>query len=120
MDVHDLERELQELARALTAPAPGECLAHYLGRMLSAHGCRGHRFTRLWARSRARGTPDGLVRWAAASGGCCCDCEVVVNSLSRPSARRRGGALCEAAVARLTADDDAPELACTGVAGGRP
>ena len=120
MDVQDLEGALQALAEELTAPAAGECLAHYLGRMLGEHGCAGHRFTRRWAQGRTRGTPDGLVRWAAASGGLCCDCEVVMNSLSRPGARRRAGALCDAALASLEADDEAPPAACSGVPGSRP
>ena len=119
MDVQDLETELQARAQELTAPGSGECLAHYLGRMLDDHGCAGHRFTRRWAAGRTRGTPDGLVRWASARGGLCCDCEVVMNSLSRPSARSRAGMLCDAAVAQLSRGDDEPVAACSGVPGGR-
>ena len=123
MDVQSIELELQELSEAVTAPAAGECLSCYLERMLGHFGCAGHRFTRRWARSRSRGTEDGLVRWAAARGGCCCDCEVVMNSLSRESARRRGGVLCGAALARLLAYDeqvrDRPVERCTGVSGSR-
>jgi len=52
-----------------------------------------------------------------------CDCEVALNSLSRVSARRRGGALCADAVARLMATDDTrrdrPLDRCSGVSGSR-
>ncbi len=112
------ELELRRLSELLTAPGRRECLACYLGRMLPEFGCRGHRFTRRWARSRARGTEDGLVRWAASRGGCCCDCEVVLNSLAGPGARRRGGVLCAAAVRRRE-DDAAGPRGCSGVPGGR-
>ena len=122
MDVQQIEEELQELSEEVTRPRPRECLACYLDRMLTTFGCAKHRFTRRWARGRARGTEAGLVRWAATLGGLCCDCEVVFNTLSRSSARRRGGVLCAASLARL----DAPEghvppgpVVCSGVDGGR-
>ena len=123
MDVQTIEADLQELSEQVTAPGARECLACYLDRMLGQFGCAGHRFTRRWARGRARGTEGGLVRWAVASGGCCCDCEVAVNSLSRLSARRCGGALCAAAVARLLSPEDEvrgrPPERCSGVSGNR-
>jgi len=123
VDVQVIEAELQELSEEVTAPRPRECLACYLDRMLRQFGCAGHRFTRRWARGRARGTEDGLVRWAVASGGCCCDCEVAINSLSRLSARRRGGALCADALARLVSSEDEvrdrPLDSCSGVSGSR-
>ncbi len=120
MDVDVLERELAALSEQLTAPFPRECLCCYLNRMLDAYGCAQHRSTRRWARSRPRGSEDGLVRWASERGGCCCDGEVVVNSLRRPrSASRRGGVLCADAVARLEAGDgsdaDTEPPACSGV-----
>lgn len=116
MDVQTLEHELQLLAEALVAPRPGECLWCYLHRMLDEHGCAGHRFTRRWARGRRRGTEDGLVRWASDRGGCCCDCEVVMNALVRGDAVRRGGALCAAAGRdRYREDLPAQDACCTGV-----
>lgn len=121
-DVQDLEQGLHALSEEMTAPGSQECLSCYLAQMLARYGCVGHRFTRRWARSRRRGTEGGLVRWAADSGGLCCDCEVTMNSLSRPSAGRRGGVLCDGAAARLAASDeavrDAPLPLCTGVPGG--
>jgi hypothetical protein len=123
MNAQILELELQVLSEKLTAPAPRECLSCYLERMLTQFGCARHRFTRRWAQARTRGTPDGLVRWASNLGGCCCDCEVVMNVLWKPSARRRGGVLCQAAVERCLSGDeevqDAPVPACSGVGGGR-
>lgn len=121
MDVLALERQLAALSEQLTAPAPGECLDHYLDRSLGQFGCTGHRFTRRWARSRRRGTEDGLVRWATARGGCCCDCEVVQNALWRGDARRRGGVLCAGALGwrrRVRAgEESAAWPTCSGVAG---
>lgn len=117
-----VELELQELAEELTAPRPQECLACYLWRVLPEFGCAGHRLTRRWARGRARGTPDGLVRWASALGGCCCDCEVVMNVLRKRTARRRGGVLCDAAVRAVDEAErgrDVPLGPCSGVRGGR-
>jgi hypothetical protein len=114
-----IELALQELSQELTAPHPGECLSCYLHRMLGEFGCAQHRFTRRWAQGRARGTPDGLVRWASALGGCCCDCEVVMNVLGKRSARRRGGVLCAATREQLDAVDeqvrDGPVPPCSGV-----
>lgn len=116
--VQTLERELAALSEELTAPEAGECLACYLERMLTQHGCtHDHRFTRRWAHSRRRGSPDGLVRWAQSRGGLCCDCEVVFNSLSRASARRRAGVLCDAALAWLTSEQTGPAPACSHVPG---
>lgn len=43
--------------------------------------------------------------WAVATGGCCCDYEVIMNSLGRRSTRRRG-LLCPEAIAELEVDDD--------------
>lgn len=120
MDVAMLESALADLSERWTAPLSGECLDCYLRRMLDAYGCAGHRFTRRWARGRPRGTEDGLVRWAADRGGCCCDCEVVLNSLRRRRAPvRRGGVLCALAVARQEAEEADVEVllppGCSGV-----
>lgn len=115
MDVQVIERELQQLADELIAPGRHECLSCYLERVLRVFGCAGHRFTRRWATGRVRGTPDGLVRWAARRGGLCCDCEVLMNSLRGSTAARRGGVLC--AAARRHLDDEAP-FTCSGVDGG--
>lgn len=62
-----------------TAPGDGECLRCYLLRMLAVHGCDGtHRWTNQWRRARAP-RAAGLMRKLARRGGCCCDCEVVLN-----------------------------------------
>lgn len=101
--VADAERFLSDLGADLTDPRPGECLYHYLLRMLDEFGCCGHRFTERWARDRrVRGRP--VLVWAIATGGCCCDCEVILNSLGRRSTRRRG-LLCPEALAELEAAD---------------
>jgi hypothetical protein len=98
-----LEASLAASSQQLTAPLPDECLLHYLERMLSEFGCVGHRFTERWAQGRkVRGRP--VMVWARATGGCCCDCEVVMNSLGRRSTRRRG-LLCREAIAELEAQD---------------
>ncbi|MDP9435550.1 MAG: DUF2695 domain-containing protein [Actinomycetota bacterium] len=71
--------------------------------MLREHGCAGHRFTKRWAEGRkVRGRP--VLQWAFATGGCCCDCEVVMNSFGRPSSRSEG-LLCDEAWAELEAAD---------------
>ncbi len=102
--IAQLETSLVESAEQLTAPLPDECLLHYLQRMLSEFGCAGHRFTERWAQGRkVRGRP--VMVWAVATGGCCCDCEVVTNSLGRRSTRRRG-LLCPEAIAELEAAND--------------
>lgn len=122
VQILELEAELQSLSEELTAPARRECLSCYLVRMLTAVSCNSsHRFTRRWARSRRRGTEDGLERWAAASGGCCCDCEVIINSLHSASAGRRGGVECTVASAWRDAcaagTTEAGPPPCAGVPG---
>jgi hypothetical protein len=98
------EAVLAEHADVLTRPGPGECLYHYLLRMLEQHGCRGHRFTEQWAAGRrVRGRP--VLQWAVETGGCCCDCEVILNSFGKRSTRRVG-LLCRAARAELAAHDE--------------
>ncbi len=101
--VAQVEASLAVASEQLTAPLTGECLLHYLQRMLGEFGCTGHRFTERWARGRkVRGRP--VMVWAVQTGGCCCDCEVIMNSLGRRSTRRRG-LLCAEAVAELEAED---------------
>ena len=76
------ETELRAVSERLTAVRPGECLACYLGRMLAEFGCTGdHRFTTRWRAAQRRPMP-ALLRWLAERGGCCCDCEVVLNVFS--------------------------------------
>jgi hypothetical protein len=102
--VVQLETALADTAEQLTAPLAGECLLHYLERMLAEFGCAGHRFTERWARGRkVRGRP--VMVWAVATGGCCCDCEVIMKSLGRRSTRRRG-LLCAEALAQLAEQDE--------------
>jgi hypothetical protein len=99
----ETERLLRAAGAALTDPLPDECLLHYLLRMLEQFGCSGHRFTERWASGhRVRGRP--VMQWAVETGGCCCDCEVVLNSLGRRSSRRRG-LLCPEALQELEAAD---------------
>ena len=99
----ELEAALVQTSERLTAPRPDECLLHYLQRMLSEFGCAGHRFTKRWSEGRkVRGRP--VLVWARETGGCCCDCEVIMNSLGRRSTRRRG-LLCAKAVSELEAED---------------
>lgn len=103
-EIRELEASLAQTSDELTAPLPEECLLHYLRRMLDEFGCAGHRFTERWARGRkVRGRP--VLVWAADTGGCCCDCEVIMNSLGHRSSRRRG-LLCPEAVAELEAQDE--------------
>ena len=100
----ELESSLAATSEQLTAPLPDECLLHYLERMLAEFGCRGHRFTERWAQGRkVRGRP--VLAWAVANGGCCCDCEVVLNSFRRKAGRRKG-LLCAEAIAELEAEYD--------------
>jgi hypothetical protein len=97
------EQLLASHSAELTDPREGECLYHYLDRMLETLGCAGHRFTERWAKDRrVRGRP--VLEWAVATGGCCCDCEVIMNSFRARSNRRRG-LLCADALRELEQDD---------------
>jgi len=103
--ISEIEAELTATADHLIAPKTDECLLHYLELMLDEFGCQGHRFTQRWGRS-PRGRGKRALSWAKRSGRCCCDCEVVMNSLpslSRPSPYRTA-LLCPAAIAELNAD----------------
>ena len=73
------EAELIDLAERLTAPGERECLRCYLLRMITEFGCDGsHRWTIRWRDLRAA-QPGGLLRQLKMRGGCCCDCEVLMN-----------------------------------------
>lgn len=74
-----VETELVSLARQLTEPGRRECLRCYLVRMISEFGCDGtHRWTERWRDLRAP-RARGLVQRMQRRGGCCCDCEVILN-----------------------------------------
>jgi hypothetical protein len=96
----DAEKALTMHSAELTAPQPAECLYHYLGRMLQEFGCRGHRFTITWAQAprTIRGRP--VLEFVQAHGGCCCDCEVLMNTFRRPASRRKD-LVCPAGLAEL-------------------
>ncbi|MGD0560288.1 MAG: DUF2695 domain-containing protein [Streptosporangiaceae bacterium] len=60
-------------------PAERECLRCYLRRLLSNLGCDGTKtWTTRWTRRRAP-RDTGLLRRIENLGGCCCDCEVLLN-----------------------------------------
>jgi Protein of unknown function (DUF2695) len=74
-----VEAELIELSGLLTEPGERECLRCYLLRMIYEFGCDGrHRWTVRWRNSRAPKS-RGLLRRLQQLGGCCCDCEVLLN-----------------------------------------
>jgi hypothetical protein len=74
-----VESELAELSLRLTEPEERECLRCYLLRMMDEFGCDGtHRWTLRW-RDRRSPRSRGLIRRLARLGGCCCDCEVILN-----------------------------------------
>lgn len=100
------EQVLKSTAAELTTPQEAECLYHYLCRMLDQHGCRGHRFTERWAKQRRLRGP--VLKWAIRSGGCCCDCEVVMNSFGSP-ASCPPGLLCAQGLVELEHPDEAEE-----------
>jgi Protein of unknown function (DUF2695) len=74
-----VEADLIALSGVLTEPAERECLRCFLLRMLNEFGCDGtHRWTIRWRDLRAP-RARGLLRRLADKGGCCCDCEVLLN-----------------------------------------
>jgi len=74
----DVENELADLARRLTAPRPGECLRCFLLRMITEFGCDGtYRWTIRW-RDASAARPGKLLDQLARRGGCC-DCEILMN-----------------------------------------
>jgi len=101
-DLSNVESELADIERRLTAPGPSECLRCYLLRMITEFGCDGtYRWTICW-RDVCAGQPGGqpadqpdrrpadqpgrqpdkqaltFLRRLADSGGFC-DCEVLLN-----------------------------------------
>jgi uncharacterized protein DUF2695 len=82
--VDDVDQHLSLLAETLTAVHKNECLYCYLVRMLDAFGCPSgsHRWTEHWIGAQPR-RADWVLGWAQRSGGCCCDCEVVMNVFRR-------------------------------------
>jgi hypothetical protein len=57
--------------------------------MLAECGCvGGHRFSERWRDAQPRRLP-ALLRWLQANGGCCCDCEVVMNVFGRGRRSKR-------------------------------
>ena len=78
-ETFDPEAYVAELAQRWTGPHPGECLYCYLCRVLDEFGCQGsHEWTRRWCDAQP-GSTGWVLGWVRRSGGCCCDCEVVVN-----------------------------------------
>lgn len=74
----EVETELADLAKRLTAPRPGECLRCYLLRMIAEFGCDGtFRWTIHW-RDVCAARPGRLLSQLARRGGCC-DCEILMN-----------------------------------------
>ena len=78
--IQQVEAYLRDQAEVMTEPAPEECLACYVQRMLASHGCD---TTLRWAqRFRDRRSPraTGLERRLGNMGGFC-DCEIFLNGL---------------------------------------
>jgi hypothetical protein len=75
----DAETFTAQLADALLAVRSKECIACYVLRMLHQFGCDNtRRFALRWRDQRApRAT--ALERRLAQRGGCCCDCELLIN-----------------------------------------
>jgi hypothetical protein len=104
----EAERYLQILADPRSEPAPTECLACFVARMLDDFGCD---TTLRWAqrfRDRRSRTATGLERRLGDVGGFC-DCEIFLN----------GYTLCRELLVRDLATDELeapPELpVCAGV-----
>ena len=75
----DPEAYAAELAERWTGARPDECLYCYLGRVLGEFGCHGaHEWTKRWCDAQSMAT-GWVLRWGRRNGGCCCDCEVVMN-----------------------------------------
>jgi hypothetical protein len=71
--------DLVHLADELTTPVDSECLRCFLLRMINEFGCDGtYRWTIRWRDMRAA-QPGGLLRQLQLRGGCCCDCEILLN-----------------------------------------
>ena len=103
--VEEAERELRNVVRLVTTPHAGECLHCYVERMLEQFGCDGsHRFTWLWDDAQPKRVPNLFPRLTKL-GGCCCDCEVLLNvyreGLLGPTGRLRS---CRRRPKRRTTD----------------
>lgn len=91
------ETYIGEIYTELTEPRDRECLACYVGRMLTEFGCAGSlRWSMHW-RNRCAPRATALARRLADRGGYC-DCEVLLNVY--PEGLR---------------DEDDPLLPCAGV-----
>ncbi len=74
----EVETELVDLAKRLTAPSQAECLRCYLLRMIAEFGCDGtYRWAIRW-RDACAAQPGRLLEQLARRGGCC-DCEILMN-----------------------------------------
>lgn len=90
----------------LTKVDDGECLYCYLIRMLDAFGCRNgdHQFTKHWIDSQQR-KHGWVLKWVKKNGGCCCDCEVILNTFRDDRYSQRHQQLrCAASYAEARAD----------------
>jgi hypothetical protein len=68
-------------------PGERECLLCYLGRTLRQHGCDNtKKWTVRWRDRRFPGN-DQMLTGLDDRGGCCCDCEVVMNVWEQGKAR---------------------------------
>ncbi|HEX6403470.1 MAG TPA: DUF2695 domain-containing protein [Pseudonocardiaceae bacterium] len=95
----DAEAYVADLQSALITPLDRECLVCYLLRMVGEFGCDGtHRWTLRW-RELSAPRATALLRRLANRGGCCCDCEVLMNVYPE----------------RLPEDDSAPLPRCAGI-----
>jgi hypothetical protein len=75
------EEHVKECLRAALLPRPNDCLACYLHRGLSRHGCDGKlTLTHEWQghQRRMRRRTGGLTAFLKSRGGFC-DCEVLMN-----------------------------------------
>lgn len=87
MGPQQIDIEAEQLVRALSeellAPRDGECLACFVDRQLTEHGCDGtHRFA-LHFRDRKAPRATALMRTLSENGACCCDCEIFLNAYER-------------------------------------
>lgn len=115
MDVDVLQQEFEALAAELTSVRPGECLWHYVDRMLEEHGCSRHWFTERWVRERPGLDPGPTVRWLKSRGGYC-DCESLMNALthSSPDVLRRG-LMCSSVASWCTRGEGCEDEDCRWV-----
>jgi hypothetical protein len=67
------------VADELLAVRPRECIACYVLRMLYRYDCNGTRRFAVHWRDRRAPRASALERRLASMGGCCCDCELLLN-----------------------------------------